>query len=171
MKFRSLNRLALVAALALGWVVMAGVPRVQAQAPSAGALAAAKELVSLKGGTAMFDPLIPGVIESAKNQLVPTNPQLTKPLNDVAAQLHKEYVSKRAELLDLVATIYAKHFTEAELKDIVAFYKTPSGKKMVAEEPKAIQESLDAAQQWANQFSDEVLQRFRTEMQKKGYKL
>jgi uncharacterized protein len=170
MTFRSLNRLALIGALALGCIVMAGTARAQ-QAPSPAALAAAKELVTLKGGAAMFDPLIPGVIESAKNQLIPTNPQLTKPLNDVAAQFHKEYGAKRAELLDIVAQTYARHFTEAELKDIVAFYKTPAGKKMIAQEPAAIKETLDAAQVWANQLSDEVLQRFRTEMQKKGFKL
>jgi hypothetical protein len=170
MTFRSLNRLALVAALALGCVAMAGAARAQ-QGPSPAALAAAKELVSLKGGAAMFDPLIPGVIESVKNQFIPTNPQLTKPLNDVAAVLHKEYAAKRAEMLDLVSQIYAKHFTEQELKDIVAFYRTPSGKKMIAQEPAAIKESLDAAQQWANDFSDVVLQRFRAERQKKGIKL
>ena len=170
MTFRSLNRLALVGALALGCIVMAGTACAQ-QAPSPGALAAAKELVALKGGAAMFDPLIPGVIESVKNQFIPTNPQLTKPLTDVAAVLHKEYAAKRSEILDLVSQIYAKHFTEAELKDIVAFYKTPAGKKMVAQEPAAIKDSLDAAQQWANDFSDVVLQRFRTEMQKKGFKL
>jgi hypothetical protein len=169
MAFRSLNRLALIAALALGWVVMADSAR--AQAPSPGAVAAAKELVALKGGGAMFDPLIPGVIESAKNQLVPTNPQLGAPLNEVAVQLHKEYGPKRAELLDIIAQAYAKRFTEAELKDIAAFYKTPTGKKMIAQEPAAIKESLDAAQLWANEFSDTVLQRFRTEMQKKGFKL
>jgi uncharacterized protein len=169
MAFRSLNRLALIAALALGWVVMAGTAR--AQTPSPGALAAAKELVGLKGGAAMFDPLIPGVIESAKNQLVPTNPQLSAPLNEVATLLHKEYGPKRTELLDIVARTYAAHFTEQDLKDIVAFYKTPAGKKMLAQEPAALKESLDAAQLWANQFSDEVLERFKAEMRKKGYKL
>ena len=133
MAFRSINRLALIAALALGWVVIADAAR--AQAPSPGALTAAKELVALKGGAVMFDPLIPGVIESAKNQLVPTNPQLCGPLNEVATQLHKEYAAKRAELLDLIAQAYARRFTEAELKDITAFYKTPSGKKMIAQEP------------------------------------
>ncbi len=167
MAFRSLNRLALVAALALGWVVTAGPARAQ----SPGALAAAKELVTLKGAAAMFDPLIPGVIESAKNQLVPTNPQLTGPINDVAVQLHKEYAARRTELVDTVATIYAKHFTEAELKDMIAFYRTPSGRKMLSEEPAAIQESLTAAQTWANQFSDEVVERFKVELRKKGYKL
>jgi hypothetical protein len=169
MTFRSLNRLALVVALAFGWVALAGTAR--AQAPSPAALAAAKELVSLKGGAAMFDPLIPGVIESAKNQFLPTNPNLSAPLTEVANQLHKEYAPRRAELLDLVAKIYAQHFTEAELKDIVAFYKTPAGKKMLTQEPIAIKQSLDAAQEWANQFSDTVLQRFRAEMAKKGYKL
>jgi len=169
MTFRSLNRLALIAALAFGWVALAGTAR--AQTPSPGALAAAKELMTLKGAAAMFDPLIPGVIESAKNQFIPTNPNLAGPLGEVAAQLHKEYEPKRAEIVDQVAKIYAQHFTEAELKDIVAFYKTPSGKKMLAEEPAAINQSLTAAQDWANQFSDSVLQRFRTEMAKKGYKL
>jgi len=169
MTFRSLNRLALIAALTFGWVVMAGAAR--AQAPSPAALAAAKELVALKGGGAMFDPLIPGVIESAKNQFLPTHPNLSGPLTEVANQLHKEYAAKRAEILDLVAKIYAQHFTEAELKEITTFYKTPAGKKMLAQEPIAIQESLTAAQQWANEFSDAVLQRFRTEMAKKGYKL
>jgi hypothetical protein len=170
MTFRSLNRLALIAALAFGWAVLAGPARAQ-QPPSPGALAAAKELVTLKGAAAMFDPLIPGVIESAKNQFLPTNPNLSGPLTEVANQLHKEYEPKRAELIDLVAKIYAQHFTEAELKDIVAFYKTPSGKKMLAQEPVAIRQSLDAAQDWANQFSDTVLQRFRAEMAKKGHKL
>jgi hypothetical protein len=169
MTFRSINRLALVAALAFGWVAFAGLAH--AQAPSPGTLAAAKELVTLKGGGAMFEPLIPGVIESAKAQFLPTNPTLAAPLNEVATALHKEYGPKRNELLDIVAKTYAQHFTEAELKDIVAFYKTPAGKKMVAQEPIAINQSLKEAQEWANQFSDVVLQRFRTEMQKKGYKL
>jgi hypothetical protein len=169
MTFRSLNRLALIAALTFGWVALAG--PVRAQAPSPGAFAAAKELVALKGGGAMFDPLIPGVIESAKNQFLPTNPNLSGPLTEVANQLHKEYAPRRAELLDLVAKIYAQHFTEAELKDIVAFYKTPAGKKMLTQEPIAINQSLTAAQDWANEFSDTVLQRFRAEMAKKGYKL
>lgn len=169
MTFRSLNRLALVAALAFGCAVLAGPAR--AQTPSPGALAAAKELMALKGAAQMFDPLIPGVIESAKNQFLPTNPNLAGQLNEVAAQLHKEYEPKRAEIVDLVAKIYAQHFTEAELKEIVAFYKTPAGKKMQAQEPIAINQSLTAAQDWANQFSDTVLQRFRTEMAKKGHKL
>ncbi len=142
-----------------------------AHAQSPAAIAAAKELVSLKGGANMFEPLIPGVIESAKNSLIPTNPQLARPLNEVAAQLRKEYEARNADILNEVAKIYAQHFTEQELKEIVAFYRTPLGKKMITEEPIALDQSLKAAQAWANRFSEEVLGRFRVEMKKKGHNL
>jgi uncharacterized protein len=141
----------------------------RAQTPTS--LAAAKELISLEGGVTMFDPLVPGVIESAKNAYLPTNPQLSKELNEVALQLRKEYDPKRAEILNEVSKIYAQHFTEQELKDLVAFYKTPLGKKMITEEPIALDQSLKAAQTWATKFSDEVLERFRAEMKKKGHNL
>jgi uncharacterized protein len=172
MKFHSINRLSIAAAVTLGCLALGGIALAQGPAaPSAAAIAAAKELVSLKGGATMFDPLVPGVIESAKNSLVPTNPQLQQQLNDVAAQLRKEFDPKRAEILNEVAKVYAQRFTEPELKEIVAFYKTPIGKKMSIEEPIALDQSLKVAQAWATRFSDEVLERFRAEMKKKGYNL
>jgi len=172
MKFHPTNYLSVAAALTFGCLALSGVAPAQGPAaPNAAAIAAAKELVALKGGATMFDPLVPGVIESAKNTLLPTNPQLQRPLNEVAAQLLKEYEPKRAEILNEVAKVYAQRFTEPELKEIVAFYKTPIGKKMITEEPIALDQSLRMAQNWATRFSDEVLERFRAEMKKKGYNL
>jgi hypothetical protein len=169
MTFASIHRLVLAAAVAFACLAVTGTAR--AQQPTPAALALAKELVILKGAAAMFDPLIPGVIERARQSFVPTNPQLVGPLNEVAAALNREYAAKRGDVLNEVAKIYAQHFTEAELKDILAFYKTPSGRKMIVEEPKAIEQSLRVAQDWAVKFSDVVLERFRVEMKKKGYDL
>jgi hypothetical protein len=143
----------------------------QAPAPTAGAVAAARELIVTKGGAAIFEPVIPGVIETAKNSLVPTNPNLTKELNEVAAQLRKDYDSKKAEIVYEVAVVYASHFTEQELKDLVTFYKSPLGQKMLREEPVALEQSMKKAQDWSTDFSDAVLARIRSEMAKKGHKL
>lgn len=169
MTFRSLDRLVLAAAVVVACLGCVGVAR--AQAPSPAAIAAAKDLIVAKGGTAMFEPLIPGVIESAKNTFVPTNPQLVPQLNQVAAQLRKEYEPRREEILDEMATIYAQRFTEQELKDLVGFYRTPLGKKLLVQEPIALDQSLKAAQAWAVKFSDEVIERFKVEMKKKGHNL
>jgi hypothetical protein len=142
-----------------------------APAPTAGAVAAARELIVVKGGAAMFEPVIPGVIETAKNSLVPTNPNLTRELNDVAAQLRKDYENKKAELVYEVALIYAAHFTEQELRELVAFYKSPLGQKMLKEEPLALDQSMKKAQDWSSNFSEAVLARIRAEMTKKGHPL
>jgi uncharacterized protein len=67
--------------------------------------------------------------------------------------------------------IYAKHFTEQELKELVAFYKSPLGQKMLKEEPLALDQSMKKAQDWSQDFSEAVLGRIRTEMSKKGHPL
>ena len=163
---KSSLRWALAAAL-LGFAAAAA----QAQTPTAGAVAAARELIQAKGGGAMFEPVIPGVVESTKNTLLPTNPNLTRELNEVSAQLRKEYEAKKAELVYEVAIVYAKHFTEQELKDLVTFYRSPLGQKMLKEEPVALDESLKRAQDWSIDFSETVMGRFRTEMKKRGHQL
>jgi hypothetical protein len=153
------------------FVVAAAHAQAPAPAPTAGAVAAARELIVVKGGAAMFEPVIPGVIETAKNSLVPNNPNLTRELNDVAAQLRKDYEGKKAELVYEVALIYAAHFTEQELKDLVAFYKSPLGQKMLKEEPLALDQSMKKATDWSQNFSEAVLGRIRSEMTKKGHPL
>ncbi len=75
------------------------------------------------------------------------------------------------ELNNEGARLYAVHFTEPELKDILAFYKSPIGKKLVAEQPKVADESIRFAQEWANRLSDEVIPKIRDEMKKKGHTL
>lgn len=143
----------------------------QAQNPTAAAVAAARELIQTKGGGAMFEPAVPGVVESTKNSFLPTNPNLSRELNDVAAQLRREYEAKKAEIVYEVAIVYAKHFTEQELKELVAFYRSPLGQKMLKEEPVALDESLKRAQDWTIEFADVVMARFRAEMKKRGHQL
>jgi len=143
----------------------------QAQQPSAAAVAFARDVIVAKGAGAITDPLVRGVIESVKNSFVPTNPNLTRELNDVAAALHKELDGKSSEVLEQMARAYATRFTEQELKDLVVFYKTPLGQKFLKEEPNAIEDGVKRAQQWAETFADTVMTRMRSEMQKKGHQL
>lgn len=165
----TLARSGRAAALALACLAFSGAAH--AQQPSAAAVAVAKELLDLKGAARMFDPLVPGIIETVKNNYLQTNPALFKDLSDVAAQLRTELAPKRAEVINQVATLYAQRFSEQELKDVVAFYKTPVGKKFVTEEPTVIEQSLATAQNWSQKLSEEVLSRFRAEMKKKGHDL
>jgi hypothetical protein len=75
------------------------------------------------------------------------------------------------ELNAEVAKIYAEHFTEQELKDLLAFYNSPVGKKFVSSQEVVVNSSLKLAQEWANKLSDEVTLKMREELKKKGHAL
>jgi uncharacterized protein len=158
-------------ATALAFACCAPAGPARAQTPSAGALAAAKELVEIKGGAGMFDPVISGIVDQTRAMLLQTSPQLSKDLADVAAQLRTEFASRRAELINEASRQYAQQFTEQELKDAVAFFKTPLGRKIVAQEPGILDGTFNFIQQWAPKTAEEILARFRAEMKKKGHDL
>lgn len=149
-----------------------GFASVQAQpAPSATAIATARDLVETKGGAAMFDPVIVSVVEQTKVALLQTNPQLAKDLNEVSVQLRTEFAPRRDELMAQAAKLYAERFSEQELKDMLAFYKSPLGRKMTLAEPQVLDQTFNYVQDWGQRTSEQVMNRFRAEMKKKGHNL
>jgi hypothetical protein len=142
-----------------------------AQEPSPAAIAMAKEIVALKGGDALVGTLIPGVIEQGKAMFEQQNPALGKDLTVVAGKLRTELGPRIEEVNNEMAKAYASHFTESELKGILAFYKSPLGRKMITEEPKALAQGMNFAQEWARKFSEDVLNKYRAEMKKMGHDL
>jgi hypothetical protein len=146
-------------------------PVADAQQTSVAAIHTAKEVVTATGAMALFNPLIPGVIEQAKNLFLQQNPGLSKDLNEITTKMRADLEPRFSELTSEVAKLYATHFNEAELKELLAFYKTPVGMKLITEQPKIGDEGLRFAQTWANNLSDEVIARMRDELKKRGHAL
>ena len=48
--------------------------------------------------------------------------------------------------------IYVKHFSEQEIKDMIAFYKTPSGQSMVKKLPAVMNDSMMMGQNMMKSF-------------------
>lgn len=62
-------------------------------------------------------------------------------------------------LLASLVPIYDRHFTEAELKQMVAFYQTDLGKKTIAVMPMVMKESLAAGQVWGQKMAPKLMAR------------
>jgi hypothetical protein len=139
--------------------------------PAANSIALAKEIMTLKGALPMYESVIPATIEQTKTMMLRTNPMLSKDLNDVATKLRTELARRGGDLFTEVAKLYASRFTEAELKDALAFYKTPLGRKIIVEEPRIIDDSIELTQSWQEKFGEEVISKIRVEMKKKGHDL
>jgi hypothetical protein len=139
--------------------------------PSPASILLAKQIVEIKGVKTMFQPMVRGVVQKAKNMFMQTNFMWSKDLNEVAEIVQRDYDPRLSDLIDQTARIYASHFTEAELKDLLTFYQSPLGRKMVVEEPKALDESMANAGDWGDKLSDEVVTKIRIEMKKRGHDL
>jgi uncharacterized protein len=163
------HALAALAVLAVIGLAQPALPQPAAPPPSPASILLAKQIVEIKGVQAMFEPVVRGVIEKAKEVFLQTNFMWEKDLNEVTAGIHKEYDPRVNDLVDATARIYASHFTETELKDILAFYQSPLGQKMIAEEPKALDESMLSAGKWADNLSDDIMAKMRAEMKKRGH--
>jgi hypothetical protein len=157
-----------VGAAAIGFLALTSAAHAQQQ-PSPAAVALATQLLEVKGGLGGFDPAIDGVIIHHKNILLQINPNLTKDINDVEQISSKEGAARREELHKEIAIGYASAFTEQELKDLIVFYKTPLGKRLVEQEPKAGEESAKRAQVWIEKYADAVMTKMRAEMKKRGH--
>jgi len=136
--------------------------------PSAGAIAAATELLAIKKANTVYQGIVPTVIQRTKDAIMQNNLNYQKDLDEVAVKLAAELANRREEIGKAMAEIYATNFTEQELKDLIAFYKSPLGQKFLDQEPKSITGSLAYMNDWAGAFSNEVAAKFRAEMRARG---
>jgi uncharacterized protein len=168
--FRILPAAGLALGLALAAVpAMAQQPAAPAAKPaSAAAIAAAKEILAMKNASQMYQNAVPNIVAQTKDSLLQANLNYQKDLNEVAIIVAQSLAGREKEIGEGMAQVYAGEFTEQELKDLLTFYKSPLGQKLLASEPKAIQLSMSYMNQWAQSFAEIVNAQFRAEMRKRG---
>lgn len=103
------------------------------------------------------------------DQLIPAMKQLTA--KEVPADFWDSFRAKwnrktKDKLVEIYVPIYKKHLTLTDLKQIVAFYESPVGKKLAAATPSMTSEGMQAGQQLGMEIAQEMMQ----EMQQLGYK-
>jgi len=72
---------------------------------------------------------------------------------------------KADDITNLITPIYAKYYTETDIDQLINFYNSPIGKKMVATMPQVVQESMTMGQQWGKEIGEKVFAR----LKEKGY--
>jgi hypothetical protein len=141
-------RVMLLASAALSAVVPAAAE--QGAAPSAEAIAAAKELVAVTSPDMVKDlknRLFRPVWPSMEQSLRANNPQLDAATaetlkTEIDAAFEKELAAEVPGLMETIPAIYARYLTEQEMRDIAAFYRTPAGAKALKVMPQITGESM-----------------------------
>jgi hypothetical protein len=80
-------------------------------------------------------------------------------------------IEERASFIEAIETVYLRHFTPAELRDITAFYRTPTGAKSLRLLPLIQQESMIAGNAWGQTALRRALERRSDEFRRRGINL
>ncbi len=61
--------------------------------------------------------------------------------------------------MDMLIPIYDKYLTHEDIKALLEFYSTDTGKKIIVVQPKIVKESIEAGEVWGDKISDIIKQK------------
>jgi hypothetical protein len=140
-----------------------------AQAQSASHLQAAREVAEITGAGKAFETALPQIFKQVYETYTQQNPDLQRDISGVMQSLIDEFKKRESEIVGIVAQSFAAKFTEAELKEMLAFYNSPIGKKLVSENRAVLQDAYGKVQDWSGKQSQLLINRLKEEMKKKGH--
>lgn len=138
------------AAAIIGMVGFASGTAVAQEEPSESHLQAARQAIDAIGATDQFDNILPGAAARLKSTLIQATPNYQQQISDTVDETAIALASRRADLEREAASIYARHFSEAELEAITEFYTSEAGQKLLQTGPQVTQQLIRAAEIWAN---------------------
>ena len=141
-----LRVLLLASAVGMSGVIPAAAQQAGAPAPSPEAIAAAKELMAVVSGDMIndiTDKIIaqtwPTIEQALRNQY----PQLDAATTaELRAEFARLMVADMTDYMKDAPAIYARYLTVAEMRDIQAFYRTPTGAKTLKIMPQIMGEVM-----------------------------
>ena len=108
----------------------------------------ARAAITAIGATNQFDSILPQAAEALKSEMIQKDPNLEALITSTVDTEVLALVARRGDLENEAARVYAKVFSEAELKAIGDFYATDVGKKLLSDGPLATRQLIDAANIW-----------------------
>jgi hypothetical protein len=100
------------------------------------------------------------VIDSIMGSIKPMYPSVPESLwTDLAAEMRTD------EFANLVVPIYMKYLTDEDVQGLLAFYESPTGRKLIQVQPLILQDSIAVGRKWGEAAAARVIRR----LQEKGY--
>ena len=139
-----------------------------AQEPSPEQIKAAREVIDASGAADSIKDIVPIFLDEAKQTLTRTRPEIATQVDEALKTLQPDFLQRKEELMNSIASVYAQRFTAQELTEIKAFYQSPTGVKLVKALPDVLRQSYEETNLWSQKMSTDIISRLRAELKKKG---
>lgn len=115
-------------------------------------VAAARELLVVTKTAELSKQVMTSVMQPMREALPQVPPEYWKELQ---AEMKGE------ELVELCIPAYTKHLTEEEIREIIKFYKSPIGRKLIEKQPLIMMDTMAIGQEWGRKLGERILKRLR----------
>ena len=156
------------------WLVIAVLPLAllasRAASPQSAKHALALELIETTGGVKLAGDLVAGSFSRLIESIKRNNPSITdKALDELRAVGLEEFRASLPDITELMAAIYESAFDEDELRQMVAFYRPPLGRKMIEKTRGVFQQGQALGAAWGKKVGERIVARIKAEAAKRGY--
>ena len=116
--------------------------------------------------------MLPAMSKMVGDLLKQARPDIPSPsLDYFRKKFDAGMIKALPELLSAQVIIYQRHFTDAEVFDLLAFYSTPTGKKLIETQPILMAEGMQAGQIWGKTVAQRLNKKIVDDMMEKGIPL
>ena len=129
------------------------------------------ETVFITRTTRAYGEVLPNLARRVKARLAERYPKLKEPIEQAVDEVALTLIERQGELDLMIARSWAERFSEQELRDISAFFATPTGAKLAKANTELIAAGLDIARQWGQQMGVEMVRAVTEKLKKQGHKL
>ncbi len=140
-------------------------------APNPEALRLSREILVATHADKLGDQILDQLVKALGNGLNQANPGSDKAVQDLLQQVFvPEFRKVMPQLLDSSAQVYAQNFSPAELQQILDFYHTEIGQKLVDRLPTIIHQQGEMTQNFMRTFLPQLQAKLLDAAKAKGLK-
>jgi hypothetical protein len=158
----------LTALLAVAWLAIS--PPAQSQdASDPKAVELSAQLFELAGVRPMMNQMLDQLAPSMTQLIQQANPGKEAEVDEVMNRFIVPKMKARLpEVINEGAKVYAKHFSADELAQLIQFYQSPLGEKLVHEQPLIAKEMATVSTAWAQAVAVQAVHEYADEFKKRG---
>jgi uncharacterized protein len=169
-----MNFARIYAGIALPVIVALGpAPTAQAQLVDYAQRTEVARLIELSGAAQGAEQMIALILPPIIDSLRASNPDLPERALTVAQEVLTTELRRRVTgeggLIEKLIPVYEKHYSPEEIQELIAFYESALGRKMVKLLPVLMQEGATAGQQWATEHMPAVTDILLDRLRQEGY--
>jgi len=130
-----------------------------------------ERLIEMTGASARGTQMASAFVDAFVNGLKQTQQSMSPRVIDIIGEVMTSEFQQAfngPEIYNRMIALYAKYFTQEDVKGMIAFYQSELGKKTIAVMPSITREGMAIGEQWAQANMPRILERLAARLKSEG---